>query len=762
MSTNNGIIFYRLVSPYPEDCTKQRQLDGTEVDNNFLVLKNADVKDAYWENDTLVLQKNDGNIITVTGITEGVAKDLSFSYDNENGGLSVTMNGFTQVITGFTTPADTVPTIYHDETLSGAATIKNPLKVSSTLRTGQYRPVLKVIDTTKCECLPDPRLAKVGDRYLTIENISDYGYLYDYTGVSRISADLRDCASPWRVPTKEDWDNMLNAVEPRGEDKNHGNLNSNVYLGRFAGKLLKSVNFWKEEPSNLPTGGTCCCGNCSICQFPCAYPTGTTCPTSTTTTNVGYGTVGSESRNPYCDPYCGQVKNTCPPCPPVDQPNKGIDKYGFAAVPAGYGDDGGQMGYFGERGYYWTATNSQMLNAYAKRFEYNKSNVYQEIISTNNLLSLRLVKDYDGTNYNERESILGFNYSTVLMPSGDGMAIWTTQNIAFSNRYYNPTAPNNGIGLTMTKRYFISEWNGCRWVVNELVQGDSVVINKAPNGGVDLEYRLTEDGLVCTNDVIYDQVVIAVNQNIEKVQENLDKEIERAEAAEKELSDKIDAETQRAQTAEQKNASDIITVNNNLVTAINTINKNVSDGFNTINGGIAAEVEAREAGDKALDEAIKAETARAEARESELEKGIQDANDKIKAETDRATLQEMLIEDKLDEHIEKAEAEFNSLKDADAALQDGLDAANEKIQTIDDRVTAIEENDSEDDQKVAELEEKLNAEIARSTEKDNEIEGKLLAKEGHSYDQANGEITLKANNPENDIKVKLSFNFGTF
>ena len=34
-----------------------------------------------------------------------------------------------------------------------------------------------------------------------------FGYLYDYNGVSKISADLRDSCSPWRVPTKEDWDN---------------------------------------------------------------------------------------------------------------------------------------------------------------------------------------------------------------------------------------------------------------------------------------------------------------------------------------------------------------------------------------------------------------------------------------------------------------------------------------------------------------------------------------------------------------------------
>ena len=55
----------------------------------------------------------------------------------------------------------------------------------------------------------------------------------------------------------------------------------------------------------------------------------------------------------------------------------------------------------------------------------------------------------------------------------------------------------------------------------------------------------------------------------------------------------------------EKNASDIATVNTNLVTAINDINKNVFDGFNTINGGIATEIEERKAADEELEVSTK-------------------------------------------------------------------------------------------------------------------------------------------------------------
>lgn len=746
-----GLTFYKLVSPYKEDVTKNCGLTGQEVDANFIHLKDEVIKNAYWENGVLVLQKYNDEILTVSGITEGMAKDLDIKYDSTNGSLIVTNDGQETIITGFTTPSDFNATIYSDETLEGKGTPSCPLSISPLQKTGQYSPAIKLIDTTKNEKLPNPKTLAVGDRYVTVESISDFGYLYDFNSVSKISSDLRDAASPWRVPTKEDWDNMLNAIEPRLEDRNHDKVTSNKQLGRFAGKFLKTYNYWKLE-NNSTSGCTnpdCICGDDCTCTN-CGNLNNTLCSGNNYSNAINYE-IGCEGKDPYCAPTCGEYLpgTTCPPANPY--PNRGIDKYGFGAVPAGYGDDGCVIEYFGERGWYWTASNSQCLNAYAKRFEYDKSTVYQEIISANYLLSLRLVKDYDGSNYNERESILGCDYSTVLMPSTTGKTIWTSTNIAFTNRYYNPVAPNNGIGLTYTKKYFMNEWDGCRWKKNELKEGDSIVFLKAPNGENNIEYRVIGGSLNNVAEAIYDDVIATVRPELdnikgmitneinrakeaeEKLQQNIDSETARAVYAEKELQQNIDneeaariqadtvlnekivaetdrateaetklqenidtvqagldAEINRATEAEKKNASDIATVNSNLVTAIDNINKNVYNGFTEINKAILAEVEARKAQDDVLNTKIDTETTRA----TEAEKALSDRIDAIN--TDNTA--------QFDEIKQLIDIEEEARIAADNELQENIDEANESISMESERAKGAEKQ----------LQDNINAESLRA------------------------------------------------
>ena len=46
----NGLYFYKLVSPYPEDVTKNCKLTINEIDSNFLTLKDNDIKKAEFVN----------------------------------------------------------------------------------------------------------------------------------------------------------------------------------------------------------------------------------------------------------------------------------------------------------------------------------------------------------------------------------------------------------------------------------------------------------------------------------------------------------------------------------------------------------------------------------------------------------------------------------------------------------------------------------------------------------------------------------------
>ena len=89
-----GLTYFKLKSPYPGDITKNCSLDGTEIDNNFFELESRDVKTAYWQNDTLIIERMNGDIISVPGITEGCTKNLNIAYDKEQGTLYVTQDGF--------------------------------------------------------------------------------------------------------------------------------------------------------------------------------------------------------------------------------------------------------------------------------------------------------------------------------------------------------------------------------------------------------------------------------------------------------------------------------------------------------------------------------------------------------------------------------------------------------------------------------------------------------------------------------------------
>lgn len=777
-----GLTFYKLISPYKEDKTKNCGLTGIEIDDNFFNLKEELIKDAYWENDVFVLERVNGDIIAVSGITEGCAKDLDIKYDKDEGALVVNMNGTTTLITGFTTQTDFNTTVYSDDTLSGKGTLENPLSLSPIVKTGQYKPAIKLIDTTRSEKLPNCKTLAIGDRYVTVESISDFGYLYDYNGVSKISSDLRDACSPWRVPTKEDWDNMLNAVEPRPEDRNHDKVTSNKYLGRFAGKLLKSINFWKLE-NNTPDCGHDDCN----CNHGCNHDCGSY------SKDITYE-VGCEERDPYCAPSCGEPKPNCTCHKPNPYPNKGIDKYGFAAVPAGYGDDGDQIGYFSERGWYWTATNSQCLNAYTKRFEYDKSTVFQEIIGVNNLLSLRLVKDYDGSNYNERESILDSDYSTVLMPSKNGKTIWTSTNVAFSNRYYNPIAPNNGIGLTYTKKFFVNEWNGKRWLKNELKNGDSIVFIKAPNGGNNVEYRVINGTLANVAEAIYDDVIITIRPELDnlkgmimneiirakeaerQLQSNIDTEIARAVFAEQQLQRNIDAETARAKTAEEQ-----------LQTNINVETERAKAAEEQLQANIDAEVERATEAEDLLDVKIELETTRATEAENALDEKIDNLAEKeaadiaevkelIKKEEERATEAELILEQNLNAEIERATAKENEIEaklDAeiersvakDAEIDAEIEAIKGDIVDTNDKIDAVNKKLDEEIERATakenEIETNLNAEIERATTKENEIEAKLdaeiersEAKDVEIEANLNAEIE-RATTKENEIEAKL-------
>lgn len=789
----NGITYYRLKSDYPGDYTKNCALNGSEVDNNFYVLEGRDVKSIGVKDNDIVVTLMNGDKVTAEGVLDFVKSSdiqtgvVNVEFDTMNGILKLkTLDGNIQYIEGFATNENTNFSVATDNTLCGDGLRNAPLGVAPSARTGQYKSVKRIIDIASGSELPSCGNVR-GDRYLTIEDVSDYGYLYDYRAVRKIASEIK--TSGWRVPTKEDWDNLLNAVEPCDCDRTHGKSDTNKILGKWAGKLLKSKTMWKE----CGCGGKCdscgCGSNHYIPSCDCNNNCGSnTCFNYDDDTCSGTSECGCETK--CCDDSCCD--------------NRGLDAFGFRATPAGYSDDGCNYGYFRERAAFWTATtNSDNSKAYIKRFQYNSGGVYQDIIASTYHLSLRLVKDYNGKNYFDTESILDMEYPTLLLPSQKhGKMIWMASNLACGNASFCPMLPNNGQNLTYTRHYFINEWDGFRWVRNEMKQGDTVTVEKAPKAKKLVEYRVVGDDLVSVNDMIYNDVmkdvsiiiddtktelnnridtveqkvdietnerckadeklqtsIEALDEKIDKTNEDLAAEVANREAEDKKLSDRIDTTDANLLHTNQV-LKDFSDETNNAFVQINNVIKTSVD---TINQSIMNETDARIKADEALQLAIDKEAEERKKGDEEHQEQSDERYNELKEKINENKESIGSLEVKTDKTNEDLATVNNNLATAitniNVAIKQVNDNLVDAVNTINGGI-ATEIQDRKDADQA--LDDKIEVETVERKSEDEEIRGTILTSEGTEFDKDNGILTLKSKDGTNDIDVQFTFNFGEF
>lgn len=209
------------------------------------------------------LEENEWNLTIVTkgsefdkyGINFGV-KDielkgsvsedgvLTLTWKNTSGETSTTISGFV-----------TTENIYHTSSINGNGSKENPLRIPNLLHT-EYNIGVKAIVNE----LPKENLHN-GDKYVTVNKQSNFGCLYNKQGMLTIVDELAKINSNWRVPTKEDWDKLLDFCEICDADCQHDGKDIDVEYGKLAGKVLKSIDFWdgnenldKLGMSIFPTG----------------------------------------------------------------------------------------------------------------------------------------------------------------------------------------------------------------------------------------------------------------------------------------------------------------------------------------------------------------------------------------------------------------------------------------------------------------------------------------------------------------------------
>lgn len=586
----NGITYYKLKSPYNGDVTKNCSVSGIEIDNNFFTLEGRDVKSITVDGTDIVLNLLNGEQLKAVDVLDNFITNISF--DKENGILKTYRNnGEVEVFDGFVSIHEHnnhkhLDAVASNETLTGNGTHEKPLKLAEAYKTGQFKPVDKIVTDKKTE------KPFVGERVLVSEERSAYGLLYNYSEVIQIACELDNTHSKWRIPSKADWDDMLNAVEPCKDNKNHDKSTPDRYFGKWAGKLLKSKYYWKDyegcecdckDDEDEEMNG-CHCGKHRICK-----------PT-----------------------YCGEF-DTCH-FKAGKFNTQGIDKYGFTVLPSGYTDDGGIMNYFGERACFWTSTNMEYTNIFTKRFEYNSNKVYQGIVPAKCRMSLRLVKDYTGDNYTESENILGQNYPTVLMPSvKNGKAVWTSINVYYTspsckgchcgcngmNDNLDPIPNPNDI---LIKKYYIDEWNGFKWLRNEFKEGDSVVVKITPDGKKDIEYRLVEGELksvpAMVENTVVDEITPIITDMENRLTEAINQEKTDRENADTELQNQITAEVQRATEKDVYLETTLGNFGKETAKAFETLNNALVTSVNNINTALQTEAETRAAADEELQRKI--------------------------------------------------------------------------------------------------------------------------------------------------------------
>ena len=739
-----SLYFYKLVSPYydstgqPQDHTLNCRLSVGQIDSNFLTLKDYDIKSADFIRDEkiLVLTRNNGDklIVDLSGMVYDLEANanctesgvtLTMHYDGKDGEkdvrvdnlitLDMLRNKIEELI-----GTDILTKVITDGTLKGYGTLDSPLGLNGTEKTGMYAPVISRVDLTNGEKLPE--VAKLGTRYATVEYVNDYGFLYNEAGMNKIQEHVTEEGRGWRVPSKADWDMLLNLIEPC-EGRNHNSAKCHAELGLVAGKYLKSACGWLGQPE-------CMCSP--------------TVPLTGCTVDNGATPVASGDTFDGNSEYVDGTDDYGIPQVDMDSPS-GVDKYGMEILPTGvatldaYGRP--QANSYGEKAVLWSTSHvygDVDQDIYVKVFQFDKAGVIQEAECPSPYYGVRLVKDYDGSNYFDTEYIDGVPYKTILFP--EIRQIWLASNYAKKEgfiQYGDEGTPevaevNNGEVLEKRKAVFLNEWNGCYWEKKELKEGDTVVVENPCMSSSDgpesttvtwkdtegtehcvvvelprvaqynIEYRVfttSEDS--CDQDLINTDY-LAIERLLRIIIPMIDQERQERIEADQDLQDQIDEIDEKVDTFSAETVS-----------AITELNDEVS----ALTDALQAEVDRATAAEEALDGKIDAETERAEAAEELLAEALS-------AETSAREAADEALDHKIDEEIERAKGAEDELND------------------------------------------KIDAEIARAISAETEIDGSLLDPNKDYVMSASTESTYnlilesKDGNEDHFIKIKFDGDFG--
>ena len=580
----NGVVYYKREAEYDGDRTLDRSLTGNEVDGNFFFLRGYDIERIAVNSETheLTLTRVDGQKLKVN-IGQEIG-GVQISFDPNAGILHVITPAGEYDVPGFLSLESGIR-IATDDTLDGSGVMTDPLRVSATEKTGTFAAVDEFRDlSTNRETLKaeDGEFLGKGYRIVTKESISNFGLLYNYGDVVAIKEDLEAVSSPWRVPSKEDWDKMLNSIEDADEcdetTKMHDVTTSNKWLGAVAGEKLKATTMWAEDRDDA----------------------------------------------------------------------KGKDTFGFAVLPMGYIEDNGtEVGGKKYAAFWSTTEEDDEQDMFIKRFDDDRSTVYQSTWDPRKKLSIRLVKDYNGSNYDESEYIEGIGMTLTCVLMEDSSTIWTKVNISPS-QYTGAT--RSGLWDTefsdaenVAELYLINEWDGEKWIKRQMLDGQSVIIRDYDDPELgNLKYHefiLVKDDN--GKEVLKDTVALLekeIDEELRELGSDIHEVAERTTALETGLADETSART-AADTAlndyiDRVNQK-VIDYSAGLIEVVANVATNANN-IQHLSGSVATEISERRAADTELQNQINRNKVIEDDGTVKLE--ITDEGTKVRAHVDGTTI----------------------------------------------------------------------------------------------------------------------------
>ena len=571
------LILYQAKSPYPGDVTKNCALTGKEVDNNFLNLKGEDIKRIYLDEETKVLTftrfkdglKNcNGERIDAEIEIDLTQLEYVTGYKYEDGVIKITYsNGKTAEM-----PVEAFGmAVATDSTIDGTGTLGDPLSISQAVRTGQYQPANGIIDVAGGERLPESGM-RLGEGYVTREIRSEFGMFYTSDQALKLQEILMLENSEWRVPSKGDWDVLLNYLEDCDKYKNHSLRSRSdidargMKLGNLAGFRAKSLDtddadYWRQ------------CGRNNGDELR-IYPTGS-----------------------------------------------------FSALSGKYSG-------FGDDAQFWTLTEGDMScrNFYSKKFVDCVGTVTQIEEMPAAKLTIRLVKDFIGNNYHQFEEIHGRMYETALFASEDDECrqVWTMVSVDIQDvekgLIATPIPESATTAVTVDYGYYVNRWDGNVWQKHELINGDCFVVVDQDECSGTSEYRM-ECGVPVNMDAYWQEQIDEIASSATEAIEILQGEIDELSGTTQELRadiDEISGSTQELKEIVGEGLSGetltdaIIGLQDDLLDEVSA--RTAADEH--LQEEIDDEVSARTAADEHLQEEIEAETAERIANDEELAEAI--------------------------------------------------------------------------------------------------------------------------------------------